>query len=454
MGKKLILNAFDMNCAAQVGHGLWRHPEEGRHRYKELSYWVEMAELLEKGLFDALFLADSSGTADVYKNSSDPEIREAVLFPSNDPFCLVPAMAQATRHLSFVVTASTTYEPPFSFARKITTLDHLTAGRIGWNIVTSVVASQARNHGLQGLIPHDERYEIADEFAEVEYKLWEGSWEEDANVRHLNEGIYFDPAKIHKINHRGKYFSVEGPHTSEPSPQRTPVLFQAGSSGRGVEFAAKHAEAVIVVGNDAAEVKRNIDKVRTAAARYGRRPDSVKFFSVIIAIAGETEREARERYEEYGRYWSREAALAYICGLSGYDLAALDPKEYVEFKGTERHQTAAGFVKDSVEKRRTAGELMQEISGIGAQQKVLVGDPRQIADEMQAWAEQTGIDGFNLLQFVAPIDIRRFVELVVPELQRRGLYKTEYAEGTFRERLFGAGRSRLPADHPAHRFRK
>ncbi|XID90901.1 LLM class flavin-dependent oxidoreductase [Paenibacillaceae bacterium WGS1546] len=453
MAKKIILNAFDMNTTSQTGHGLWKHPEDQRYRYKDIDYWVEVARLLEQGKFDGLFFADSFGVPDVYKGNSDAGIRDGVLFPTNDPFMLVSAMAHATRHLSFAITASTTFEHPYAYARRVSTLDHLTKGRFGWNIVTSFIPGQAKNHGFTDIIPHDERYNIADEFLSVQYKLQEGSWTDGYAVRDKEKGVIFDPRKIHPINHDEKYFQVKGPHVSEPSPQRMPLLFQAGNSPRGKAFAAKHAEVVLTVGSTAEEVRAFIRDVRELAARQGRDPANIKFLSVILIIVGKTELEAKERRDEYARLWSREGALAYHCSLTGYDLGKYDRDSYLEYAGTERHQTAAGAIKKASEKRQTVGELIDRVSSF-EEQKAFIGSPGQVADQMQAWVEETGIDGYNILQFVAPADLRNIVELVIPELQRRGIFKTEYEEGTFREKLFGPGRSRLPDDHPAARYRR
>src|SRR5690625_1343146 len=249
MKKEIILNAFDINGAMHNSHGLWKHPNSKRHQqYKELDYWIKLAKLLEKGKFDSIFFADVLGVYDVYKKSKEPSIRDGMQVPINDPALLISAMASVTEHLSFAITASTTYEPPFGNARRFSTLDHLTNGRLAWNIVKSYLPNAARNYGLADMIKHDERYDIAHEYLEVSYKLWEQSWEEDAFVEDVASGTLIDPAKVHEINHKGKYFSVEGPHLSEPSPQRTPVIYQAGTSEKGRDFASKHAECVFVGG--------------------------------------------------------------------------------------------------------------------------------------------------------------------------------------------------------------
>ena len=209
-------------------------------------FWVDLARTLEAGCFDSIFFADVHGAYDVYKGSAEAGIRHAVQFPGNDPTMLFPAMAQATRHLGFISTYSTTYYPPFHTAKLFSSLDHFTGGRVGWNIVTSYLDSACRN-GLGEMLPHDQRYERAEEYMEVAYKLWEASWEENAIVRDSARDMHTDPARVHAINHKGKYFEVEGPHMCEPSPQRTPFLLQAGQSSRGVAFGARHGEALFLV---------------------------------------------------------------------------------------------------------------------------------------------------------------------------------------------------------------
>lgn len=223
-----------MNTPGHQSPGLWTHPDDQSHRYKDSTYWTELAKTLENGRFDAVFIADVLGTYDVYGESRDAAVRNGVQSPVNDPFLIVPYMAAVTKHLGFGITASVTHEHPYTFARKISTLDHLTNGRIGWNIVTSYLKSAAVNMGLEDQINHDERYNIAEEYLEVCYKLWEESWEDDAVKLDKENRVFTDPSKVHDINHQGKYYRVPGAHLCEPSPQRTPVLYQAGASKRGV----------------------------------------------------------------------------------------------------------------------------------------------------------------------------------------------------------------------------
>ncbi|PYI50581.1 LLM class flavin-dependent oxidoreductase [Paenibacillus flagellatus] len=454
MAKKIHLNAFEMNCVGHLAHGLWRHPDNNRHRYTDLDYWTELAQLLERGKFDALFLADVVGVYDVYKQGDETALRESVQLPCNDPFFVVPPMALVTKHLGFAVTFSTTYEHPFAHARRMSTLDHLTKGRIAWNVVTSYLPSAARNFGLDRMVRHDERYEIADEYLEVVYKLWESSWEDDAVVRDVETQTYTDPDKVHTIDHEGRYFRVPGPHLSEPSPQRTPVLYQAGTSVRGRAFAAKHAEAVFLGGGTVEKLREYAADIRRQVRSFGRSPDCLKLFAGVSVIVGRTKEEAERKYEDYKRLYSVEGVLAHYGGGSGYDLSAYDPDDYLDYVETDHGRTsAAQFTKHSPTRKKVR-EVIETLGTIGGRGLFVAGTPEEVADKLQYWVEETGIDGFNVTQFVSPGTLRDFVELVVPVLQRRGLFREEYEETTLRERLFGGGVVRLPDDHPGARYRR
>ena len=268
----LSLFAFDVFAPAHLTSGSWRNEGDQGHRYTDLKYWTGIAQMLEKAGFDGIFFADNVGYHDVYRGNGDAALRDAAQFPINDPTVLISGMAAVTKHLTFGVTVSATYEPPYLLARKFSTLDHLTAGRVGWNIVTSYSEAAARNLGKQQQLSPAERYDLADEYMDVVYKLWEGSFEEDAVVRDAESATYIDPAKVHPINHSGEHFTVPGFHLCEPSPQRTPVLFQAGASSRGMEFGGKHAEAVFIQGTSVEGAKRTVAKA--PPGRGGRRPRS------------------------------------------------------------------------------------------------------------------------------------------------------------------------------------
>lgn len=266
MTKKILLNAFNMNCVGHINHGLWTHPRDRSAQYTDLDYWTRLAKTLERGKFDGIFLADIVGVYDVFAGGPDAALRESIQVPVNDPLLIVPAMAQATRHLGFGVTANLTYEPPYLFARRMSTLDHLTKGRVGWNIVTGYLDSAARGMGLAQQIGHDDRYARADDYMDVVYKLWEQSWDDDAVIRDAQARVFTQPGKVRRVRHDGPFYSVDAIHLCEPSPQRTPVLYQAGASARGVEFAAKHAECVFVNGQSKATARAAALDIRAAAA--------------------------------------------------------------------------------------------------------------------------------------------------------------------------------------------
>ncbi len=240
-------------------------------------------------------------------------------------------MANATKHLGFGITASTTFEHPYPFARRMSTLDHLTKGRVGWNIVTSYLESGTKNIEVGDKFEHSKRYDIADEYIEVLYKLWEGSWEDDAVVRDKEKRVFTDPAKVHEINHHGKYFDVPGIHLCEPSPQRTPVLYQAGASEKGRQFAGKHAECTFVSAFHKEAVAAYVKDLRAQAALNGRDPQEIKVFTLVTPIVGRTEEEAQAKYEEYAKYISYEGALALVSGWSGVDFSAYEPDQEIEY---------------------------------------------------------------------------------------------------------------------------
>ncbi|MBK3638381.1 LLM class flavin-dependent oxidoreductase [Streptomyces sp. MBT97] len=452
--RRIRLNGLRQSTVGHTAVGLWRHPDSEAHRYRTLDHWTETARILERGRFDALFVADALGPLDVYQGRVDAALRDGVNTPTDDPLLLVSAMAAATRHLGFAVTVSSTYELPYAFARKMATLDHLTEGRIGWNIVTSALDSAARNLGLERQIPHDERYAIAEEFMEVVYKLWEGSWADDAVVRDADAGVFADPAKVRPIGHSGKYFDVPGIALFEPSIQRTPVLYQAGASPAGQRFAARHAEGVFLSAYRPDIARGMVDAVRALAAEEGRDPYSLKFFSIATVVTAPTDDAARAKYRDYRRYASLEGSLARYSALLGIDLSALDPDQPLGYADTEGIRgLLAVFTRLDPDRTWTPREI-GEFVGVGGGGPVLVGSPATVADELEHWMEVGDLDGFNIADPVAPAGLRDFVDLVVPELQQRGRVWTQYEGTTLREHTHSAGRTRLPVDHPGHAHRR
>jgi long-chain alkane monooxygenase len=451
--KEIRLNAFEMNCVGHQSPGLWAHPRDRSASYTDLDYWTGLARTLERGLFDGIFLADVLGIYDVYGGSPDAALRHAVQVPVNDPVLLIPAMAQVTEHLGFGVTSTLSYEPPYPFARRMSTLDHLTRGRAGWNIVTGYLDSAAAGMGLAAQPRHEERYAIADEYMELVYRLWEGSWEDGAVKRDREARVFADPEKIRRVRYAGKFYRIDAIHLSEPSPQRTPVLYQAGASPSGREFASKHAECVFINGPSQKVVAPQVADIRRRAALHGRDPRDLLIFTLMTVITGRTEGEAHAKHAEYRRYADYDAALALFSGWTGVDFAQYRPEDELRFIETEAMRSAlASFTSDDPNRVWTVRELAEHVA-IGGRGPLVVGDPGQVADALVEWVGATDIDGFNLAYAVTPESFEDFVELVVPELQRRGVYKREYRPGTYREKLFGAGRTRLAPPHPAARFR-
>lgn len=442
--REIRLNAFDMACIGHIQQGMWTHPRDRATDYLDIGHWTGMARLLERGLFDGLFLADVLGIYDVHGGSGDAAIRHGVQVPLLDPMLLVPAMAAVTRHLGFGVTVNLAWEPPALLARRFSTLDHLTRGRVGWNIVTGYLDSAARAMGLDRQMAHDDRYDMADEFMEVVYRLWEESWAADAVKRDRAAGVYADPAGVRRIRHEGRQYRLDAPHLVEPSPQRTPVLYQAGASDRGRAFAAQHAECVFLNGGPKPHVAGLVKDLR---ARAGARP--IKAFMGATLILGRTAAEARDRLEDYRRCASVEAALVHASASLGIDLARLDLDDELPAAPSEAIRSNVEALRAAAP-RATKRALVDRMI-LGSRQPPILGSADEVAEALIAWVEEADIDGFNLSRTVIPDCLEDVVGLLVPALQERGRYKRAYAPGTYREKLFGAG-PRLSAPHPAAAF--
>ncbi|KAI9836073.1 MAG: hypothetical protein M1819_001687 [Sarea resinae] len=457
--RPLIINAFVMQSPSHLSPGSWSNPADQGSNYTDIRHWTSLAQKLEKAKFHAIFFADVLGGYDIYKGPAnlEPTIPAAAQFPINDPLYSVAAMAAVTESIGFGVTASTTYEPPYSLARRFSTVDHLSNGRVAWNIVTSYLDSAARNFGLDTQIEHDERYRIAGEFMHVVYKLWEGSWRDDAVIK--SNGVYADPALVRQINHKGKYFNVPGPHICEPSPQRTPFLFQAGTSSAGKAFAAQHAEAVFVSGQTPELLRKSVDSIRQQAAELGRDPRSIKIVAGILVVVAETSARAQAKYDEYLSYGNREGALALFGGWTGYDLSAYADDEDFRFveqpaiRAIVNHWAATVPGKEGAKwTKRTIAEHCV----LGGINSTVVGDPDTVADELERWADVADLDGFNFSYASIPGTFDDLITFVLPVLRRRGRLADEYAvpHGTLRESYRGAqGERRLADDHPGARYR-
>ena len=445
--KPIILNAFDMNCAGHINHGLWTHPRDESYRFNELSYWTGLAKTLEQGLFDGLFLADITGCYDVYQHNIDVTLKESVQLPSHDPTTLVSAMASVTEHLGFGITVNLSYETPYQFARRMASLDHLTQGRLGWNIVTGYLDSAERLIGNQGLKAHDLRYEQADEFLQLCYQFWEGSWQNDAVKIDKQARIFTDPAKVKAIHHQGRFYQSDGVFQVMPSIQRTPVLFQAGASAKGLAFATQHAEAIFIGGGEKSAIKRQVETIRQLAKAQGRNPNDIKVLMGITVVTDERHDLAQAKLAEYEGYASSEAGLAHYSSSVGIDLSQYADDEVIAYQQTN----SIASVNQRFRQQVTKAQLIAE-HRLGGRYPLIVGDGREVAEALLTWVDETGIDGFNVTRTVTPESYEDFIQYVIPELQRRGRFKTEYKQGSLRHKLIGKG-ERLPSSHPVQSFR-
>jgi len=435
-----------MNTNSHIHHGQWRRPDGGQIEFNDLRLWTGLAELLEAACFDAMFFADVTGLYGDADADYSVYVREGLQIPSNDPLVLLGALAARTEHIGLALTSNIGQSHPFQFARQLSTLDHLSGGRAAWNIVTGLQDNGARNFGLPAATDHAERYRWADEYIDVTYKLWEGSWDDGALLKDRT-GWYADPAKVHKINHRGERYRVDGPHLPSPSPQRTPLLFQAGSSESGRDFAARHAEAVFIVAPNPRIAAQQIADTRRRAEGYGRRAEDVLFFPGLNFIIGSTEAEARAKAEQYESWVSVEGYLAHNAAIVDADGRLYDPDTPLREVETNTMKGLTEYLLATVTHREpTVRDLAMKISG----QRTLVGTPEQIVDGLEAWID-AGIDGINVMNWVIPGSFEEFAHHVVPELQARGLAQREYAPGPLRQKLFGS--ARLNDRHPAARYR-
>lgn len=446
--KQIVLGMFE-EAHPSFG-GIWAHPDNQSERLADPAYWVALARTLEDAKFDFLFLADSYGFTLIDGERPDVAAIDALDLPRADPELIIAALSQTTSKIGLVATSSTTFEPPYSNARRIGTLDHLTHGRFGWNIVTTSFIESASN--AFGATPpqHDERYVMAEEHVGLVYRLLEDSWEDDAIVLDRENRRFSDPSKIHDIHHDGKYFTMHAPGNIHPSVQRTPVLFQAGSSPVGRSFGAKHAECIFLQGSTDERLTEYVADIRGQAEANGRGADAVKCIVGISIITGPTTEAAQERLEQFLALNTREAAIAGFATFTGINLGAYpDDTPMTEVGSTQggQSQVTRHFQGDHIP---TVGEVIENHRRtMGARGLFAVGTVEEVADRMIELVDTTGIDGFLIEPFLKPGTAEEVAELVVPELQRRGRYRTEYEESTLRERFFGAGNARLPKSHPA-----
>jgi FMN-dependent oxidoreductase (nitrilotriacetate monooxygenase family) len=445
----LRFSAFVMNTASHVIHGLWRQPDGDQVRFNEVGFWVDVAQTLEAGGFDAIFFADVVGLYGDYRGGWEFFAELGLQIPSNDPLVLLSALASHTTDLGLAFTAGPIQQPPFNFARQLATLDHASGGRIAWNIVTNLLGWENFNHHER--LAHDERYALIDEYVDVLYKLWEGSWEDDALEQDRATGRHADPAKIHKINHVSEHYQVEGPFLVAPSPQRTPLLFQAGSSEAGKDFAARHAEAQFIGSPNPESARALIEETERLVQRYGRRREDLKFFQGLSFVIGSTEEEARRKEVELDERIDLSGQISHFGGAIGVDFGGYELDTPVDVITTEGGQSALRWLAESVGGRRAT---LADVARVFVTRSRIVGTPEQIADRLAQWRD-AGIDGVNVSNATIPGTYVEFIDQVLPVLRERGLAAPLRQPGepprTLREKLFGS--DRLNERHPAARYR-
>jgi long-chain alkane monooxygenase len=429
MPKQIHLSGFMLFAPAPHMPLSWIYPPEKiTHRWYEPEYWESIATTLERGRFDMLFFADG-----LHGGNSADQIRYATQFPCHDPVSLVSYLSAVAKKLGFAVTMSTTFYPPFLLARTLSTLDHLTKGRIGWNIVSSHASGEARNFGLDVLPPHDERYERADEYMEACYALW-NSWEDDALVIDMERQVYADPAKVHRVDFAGRWYKTQGPFTVIPSPRRRPFLFQAGQSDRGKTFAARHAEGIFSAARGVKQMQAFCEDVAARAEKLGRDPSTIPILWGSSPLVAASESEARERYAEIRARIPLAASLAQMSMHWDVELADYDidlPVRDLDVPGTrglfEMYQKA--------DPNMTLRDIAKTYLS-GSDKNPFVGTPAQVADAMQHLLEDGGGNGFQITPpYYAPDYYADLVDLLVPELQKRGVYRERYEGTTLREHL-------------------
>jgi FMN-dependent oxidoreductase (nitrilotriacetate monooxygenase family) len=435
MPKQLVLGAFEVMAPTFLANS-WRHPKARPEGYATLEAWQELARQLDAGGFDFLFFAEALAYP-MRPDGTVPEVvvREAVQFPVHDAPLLISGLAAVAERIGFVVTSSTTAEQPYLLARKFGTLDHLTKGRIGWNIVTSdMQTALVKLLGADKVTDHTTRYRRAGEFVDLCLQLWEKGWDEDSQPMDKETGVFNDPAKVNWQSHHGEFFDLEGYFPISPTPQRTPTLFQAGASPTGRDFASRYAECVFTQEHDIAKAKAAVEDYRSRAEANGRSRDSVKIINGMSVIVGDTDEEARQLRKELTEAPSRDAMAALFMGWSGIDLTAYDPDSTLENIDTEIGKSLVAQYRDP---NLTIGEVLDRLRETMGGFKV-TGTADQVAEEIEKIAEETDVDGFLIeFTFGGTESYRDFIEQVMPRLRDRGLLPPEPRSGNLREMLVG-----------------
>ncbi|MEY9861907.1 FMN-dependent oxidoreductase (nitrilotriacetate monooxygenase family) [Catenulispora sp. GAS73] len=433
--RPLHLNAF----LHAPGHhdAAWRHPASGGDRTLDVDYHIELARTAERGLFDAVFLADSLAVR------SRPD---ATVAAGLEPLTLLTALATATEHIGLIATASTTFYEPYILARTLASLDHISHGRAGWNVATGGDLAEAANFNLDEPVEHAVRYERAAEFLDVATQLWD-SWADDAVVHDRRAGRYADPDRIREVEHTGLFFKVRGPLNVQRTPQGWPLLVHTASSADGQEFAARYAEVVLTAQQNIADATAFSHEVKARAAAYGREAHVPVILPGIAPVIGSTEAEARRLARELTELQLAEPGVSQLSDLLDVDVSGLDPDRPIPAGLLPREEDLTdhrfALITDlAIRERLTVGQIVARLSG-GRGHRAVVGTPDQIADSLQEWSQAGAADGFTVAPPILPGGLTAFVDHVVPVLQRRGLFRTEYDVGTLRER-FNVAR---PEDH-------
>ena len=412
--------------------GAWRHPEVPAAGPLDWRYFLNTARLAEAACFDMVFLADGIGIR--VRDEPPGALCRSAHTVELEPLTLYAAIATHTEHIGFVATASTSYNEPYHIARKFASLDHISGGRAGWNIVTSWSDEEARNFGREKHFDYETRYDRAMEFVEVVTGLWD-SFEDDAMRRDKESGIYFDAAKMHILDHKGTHFSVRGPLSSARTPQGRPLIVQAGAAERGQDIAGAHADIVYAMPFDLAAAQKYYAAIRASALRHGRSADAVKVLPGLVPYVGRTESEARAKYDAMRRLIHPTVGLSILyayCGdLSAYPLDGPVP----EPSGDEPLKSIGGELRELARRDGLSIRGLYEMMAAGNSCRVMVGTAEQIADDMERWFKEGAADGFNICASHLPGGLEDFARLVVPELQRRGLFRTAYEGRTLRENL-------------------
>jgi FMN-dependent oxidoreductase (nitrilotriacetate monooxygenase family) len=424
----LHLNVF----IPTTGHheASWLHPKSQPDRITDISYYREIARIAESGRFDSLFLADQLAIGRSVRHIAQGKL---------EPLTLLAALAGATERIGLIATATTTYNEPYNLARQFASLDHISGGRAGWNIVTSWSAEAAGNFGRAERSQHESRYQRATEFVDVVGKLWD-SWEDDARVYDRSTGIYANTDRIHQIDHHGEHFDVRGPLDQPRSPQGYPLLVQAGSSESGRSFAARYAEAIFTAQQEFVDAKAFFDDVKGRARAFGRDPSGIKILPGLSPILGSTEAEARANEEALNELTLPAVGLKHLSQrFDGFDFTGFPLDERISIDAfpvaetVQGAQSRAGVILEIVKREQpTLRQLLHRLAG-GRGHKVLAGTPKAVADHIQFWFENGAADGFNIMPAIVPSGLSEFVDEVVPILRARGLFRKEYAGKTLRE---------------------